>query len=135
MEEEKEISQEEPGILIAHSPNVHFLICITGKIINKEYERKIKRFLFRVITTQEFVENSTHSVERIIFQFGILKKLHRKYRKILYNGNHVSVGGVIKTIVAGEDENGMAFQQYFIDVMAVSEAKAEMPNIPESPEI
>jgi hypothetical protein len=132
---EKEILQEEPDFVVTRLPNIHFLICVTGKVINKEYEKKLKRFLFRIETPPQFTETPTLSITRIILQFGMLKKLHRKYRKILYNGNNVRVGGVIGNIIVTEDENGIEFQRYFIDVMTVEEAEIEIPTIPESPEL
>jgi hypothetical protein len=134
--DDKEISlqnNEEPpppeGDIEIH--NVYLGIKITGKVIAKKYERKIKRILFRIETPMEFTGDENLSIKRVIFQFGMLKKLYRKYKKILYEGNNVSVFGFVLSILVGKTESGEEINQYIIDAQLIEEVKIALPTIPE----
>jgi hypothetical protein len=132
--ENKEL-QEIPEVDLIHLSNIHFIMQITGKVTNKEYVKSLKRILFRIETPPEFINEPTLSIKRVIFQFGMVKKLYRKYKKILYDGNNVSVGGVIGSIVTTENQEGIECRQYFIDALTVEEARIEIPKIPQLEEV
>jgi CTP-dependent riboflavin kinase len=122
---------ENPDNDVIHVHRIHFIINVTGRVVNKEYNKKLKRILFRLETEPDFTEGVTLSMKKVIFQFGLLKKLYRKYRKILYEGNNVSVIGFLVAMGMGESNDGVRLEEYVIDAQSIEEAKVEIPTIPE----
>jgi hypothetical protein len=111
--------------------NVYIGINVTGKVIRKEYVKKIKRILFRIESPPEFTNEETLSVKRIVFQFALIKKLYRKYKKILYEGNNLSVFGFVRLIATGKTLTGEEIHEYFIDAQSIEEVHISIPTIPE----
>jgi hypothetical protein len=117
-------------------PNIHILVALRGKVIGKEYLKHIKCFSFRLQTDKEFIVNANGdnvSTNYMIFQFIITKKLHRKFRRIIYNDNYIEVYGRVRQheFLLGHDA---ARDWYIIETHSACECPKEVPRIPEFPQ-
>jgi hypothetical protein len=76
------------------------------------------------------VDIDNAKTKQIIFQFVISKKLHRKYRKIIYNGNYINVTGIVRRhdIIFGEDKLP---DRFVIETQTASEYKEKDTIIPD----
>jgi hypothetical protein len=130
MENKKEYFPD--GAIMGYIPNVHVLVSIRGKVIEKDYIRDIKHFIFRVQTDKEFeITNNNVRTQILVFHFVISKKLHRKYRKIIYNGNYIEITGILRQhdMFFGKNE---IHDRFVIETHAAREyPRDEIPKFPD----
>jgi hypothetical protein len=98
-------------------------LVISGKILNKRYNKEMKAFLFDIETPKIFVDKPVLSTQQIIFKFAIEKKFHRKLRKVIYDGNNVSVMGHLRNILI-RDEDGVNIDRLFLVVVGARQCNA-----------
>jgi hypothetical protein len=96
--------------------NASVFVCVVGEIINKQYNKEMKAFIFDIETPTEFVEKPVLMTKKIIFKFALYKRLHRKLRKVIYNGNGASVFGKLQRIIIA-DEGGVQTERHFLYVI------------------
>jgi hypothetical protein len=110
---------------------------IKGKVIDKVYVKRAKCFVFRIKTEKEFdIKESGNAItEEMIFQLLISKKLHRKYRKIIYNGNELEVFGALREHDVAMIGKNLLKENFIIEVHRVREYKEQLPDLSKMPGI
>jgi hypothetical protein len=121
--EEKVEENTSPSyeILEIHGAIVH--VDAAGIVLNKIYDKARKGFIFDFETPLKFIPEPVLSTKKIILKFLISKKLHRKYRRIIYNGNYINVLGQLRTSLL-DNENGTLVEKHYLIVLAASEVSA-----------
>jgi hypothetical protein len=112
---EQDLEENEVSILYG----LHIFIEVVGTIIGKRYDKRLKAFIFRVEKNPVFEVSSTIATKKIIYVFGINKKIHRKYRKIIYEGNQVIALGIVRAIFGDESEKGLEPEEYIINTIYI----------------
>jgi hypothetical protein len=120
---------DENEVRILHG--LHIFIEITGTIIEKRYDKRLKAFIFKVEKDPVFEDSSMITIKKIIYLFGINKKIHRKYRKIIYEGNQVVALGLVRAIFGNESEKGLEPEEYIIDTVYIQNQTDPPINIQE----
>jgi hypothetical protein len=135
MEEENE-EPESQGIILIGGGNYHYLISLRGKVADKKYFRKIKHFVFRLQTNNELVVDKDNNVKasRMVFRFAVSKKLHRKYRKIIYDGNYIAASGILRRYDAS-DYPEILKEHFLIELQEANEYKEDVSGKIEVPEM
>jgi DNA/RNA endonuclease YhcR with UshA esterase domain len=134
----EEDNDSQGGILVGYVPNIHIMISIRGKVVEKDYIKEIKYFVFRIQTDKEFTitENNT-TINQMIFQFVISKKLHRKYRRIICNGNYIEIVGVLRQhdVFFGKTEVSDRFVIETHAARIYSEENKSISEVPQFPQV
>jgi hypothetical protein len=118
--EEKENETFTILAILSEIPNQFFHVEVSGTVLNKVYDKGRKGFLFDFETETVFIEEPVLTSKKIIFKFLISKKLHRKYRKVIYNGNHIAVLAQLRNITSA-NEDGTEVERHYLVVMDAKE--------------
>jgi hypothetical protein len=121
------------GIVAELIPNMHIIILVHGKVIDKQYIKKAKCFAFRIQTDKEFdIDFNNKRTEQIFYQFIISKKMHRKYRNVICDGNYIEVYGLLRQHDIYMDKENIS-NRLVLEVQSALECQRE--TIPDGPDV
>jgi hypothetical protein len=118
-------NKDTNDILIPDNLHVSIFVNVSGIIINKVYNKSMKAFIFSIETPKVFVDGTTLSTKRIIYKFAIFKKMYRKFKKIIYDGNFVDIIGLFHAFTINKDREGEGeVEHHYLFVVDMKEIDA-----------